>query len=221
MAVNLSGMTVVCLFLAQGPCTGNQQSLAHSRLWDAVVGFLHVFAHMQMKLSQVKSLSSVSLDETLYTVIIGKLNTLSRVRMLSFLDDFFINLLHDFFFKSFFFNKRILCKLTIGGSRYSNLRIKDKGIDYNGEIKEYSHQTLYILQSFIDLHFNDYSLGFSSSIHIIGRGFVICSKSLVKERQFSYRVINKQLFSKDDIHQLTGHLTSKAKEKKIAVQLGK
>ncbi|KAM4598949.1 ryanodine receptor 2 [Fundulus diaphanus] len=36
----------------QGPCSGNQQSLAHSRLWDAVVGFLHVFAHMQMKLSQ-------------------------------------------------------------------------------------------------------------------------------------------------------------------------
>ncbi|XP_068576132.1 ryanodine receptor 2 isoform X5 [Cebidichthys violaceus] len=36
----------------QGPCCGNQQSLAHSRLWDAVVGFLHVFAHMQMKLSQ-------------------------------------------------------------------------------------------------------------------------------------------------------------------------
>ncbi|XP_071766090.2 ryanodine receptor 2-like [Centroberyx gerrardi] len=36
----------------QGPCTGNQQSLAHSRLWDAIVGFLHVFAHMQMKLSQ-------------------------------------------------------------------------------------------------------------------------------------------------------------------------
>ncbi|XP_051937189.1 ryanodine receptor 2 [Hippocampus zosterae] len=36
----------------QGPCNGNQQSLAHSRLWDAVVGFLHVFAHMQMKLSR-------------------------------------------------------------------------------------------------------------------------------------------------------------------------
>lgn len=45
---------VVCLL--QGPCTGNQQSLAHSRLWDAVVGFLHVFAHMQMKLSQVNEL---------------------------------------------------------------------------------------------------------------------------------------------------------------------
>ncbi|KAM6956587.1 ryanodine receptor 2-like [Aplochiton taeniatus] len=39
----------------QGPCTGNQQSLAHSRLWDAVVGFLHVFACMQMKLSQDSS----------------------------------------------------------------------------------------------------------------------------------------------------------------------
>ncbi|XP_053538759.1 ryanodine receptor 2 isoform X6 [Ictalurus punctatus] len=39
----------------QGPCTGNQQSLAHSRLWDAVVGFLHVFAHMQRKLSQDSS----------------------------------------------------------------------------------------------------------------------------------------------------------------------
>ncbi|XP_056903963.1 ryanodine receptor 2-like isoform X5 [Takifugu flavidus] len=36
----------------QGPCAGNQESLAHSRLWDAVVGFLHVFAHMQMKLPQ-------------------------------------------------------------------------------------------------------------------------------------------------------------------------
>uniref|UniRef100_A0A8C5PNN5 Ryanodine receptor 1 n=1 Tax=Leptobrachium leishanense TaxID=445787 RepID=A0A8C5PNN5_9ANUR len=39
----------------QGPCTGNQQSLAHSRLWDAVVGFLHVFAHMIMKLAQDSS----------------------------------------------------------------------------------------------------------------------------------------------------------------------
>ncbi|KAG7228617.1 hypothetical protein INR49_013303 [Caranx melampygus] len=40
------------IVLIQGPCIGNQESLAHSRLWDAVVGFLHVFAHMQMKLSQ-------------------------------------------------------------------------------------------------------------------------------------------------------------------------
>lgn len=42
-------------FARQGPCTGNQQSLAHSRLWDAVVGFLHVFAHMMMKLAQVRA----------------------------------------------------------------------------------------------------------------------------------------------------------------------
>lgn len=42
-------------FATQGPCTGNQQSLAHSRLWDAVVGFLHVFAHMMMKLAQVRT----------------------------------------------------------------------------------------------------------------------------------------------------------------------
>ncbi|CDQ96968.1 unnamed protein product, partial [Oncorhynchus mykiss] len=43
----------------QGPCIGNQQSLAHSRLWDAVVGFLHVFANMQMKLSQVIQLRTI------------------------------------------------------------------------------------------------------------------------------------------------------------------
>ena len=35
----------------QGPCHGNQQTLAQSRLWDAVVGFLHVFAHLQEKLA--------------------------------------------------------------------------------------------------------------------------------------------------------------------------
>ncbi|XP_063957489.1 ryanodine receptor 2-like isoform X2 [Lytechinus pictus] len=36
----------------QGPCSGNQLALAHSRLWDAVVGFLHIFANLQKKLSQ-------------------------------------------------------------------------------------------------------------------------------------------------------------------------
>ncbi|KAK7926103.1 hypothetical protein WMY93_008413 [Mugilogobius chulae] len=45
----------------QGPCTGNQQSLAHSRLWDAIVGFLHVFAHMMMKLAQGKDSSQIGL----------------------------------------------------------------------------------------------------------------------------------------------------------------
>ncbi|XP_064623398.1 ryanodine receptor-like isoform X6 [Lineus longissimus] len=36
----------------QGPCLGNQLALAHSRLWDAVGGFLYIFAHMQEKLSK-------------------------------------------------------------------------------------------------------------------------------------------------------------------------
>lgn len=50
----------------QGPCTGNQQSLAHSRLWDAVVGFLHVFAHMMMKLAQVRNMPLKSLIFNLF-----------------------------------------------------------------------------------------------------------------------------------------------------------
>lgn len=36
----------------QGPCSLNQQALAHSRLWDAVGGFLFLFANMQSKLSK-------------------------------------------------------------------------------------------------------------------------------------------------------------------------
>uniref|UniRef100_T1J5U5 B30.2/SPRY domain-containing protein n=1 Tax=Strigamia maritima TaxID=126957 RepID=T1J5U5_STRMM len=39
----------------QGPCLLNQQALAHSRLWDAVVGFMFLFAHMQNKLSKHSS----------------------------------------------------------------------------------------------------------------------------------------------------------------------
>ncbi|XP_055318049.1 ryanodine receptor isoform X5 [Sitodiplosis mosellana] len=39
----------------QGPCTLNQQALAHSRLWDAVGGFLFLFSHMQDKLSRHSS----------------------------------------------------------------------------------------------------------------------------------------------------------------------
>lgn len=39
----------------QGPCVGNQQTLAHSRLWDAVGGFLFLFSHMQDKLSKHSS----------------------------------------------------------------------------------------------------------------------------------------------------------------------
>jgi hypothetical protein len=40
------------VYLIQGPCVGNQNTLAHSRLWDAVVGFWHVFAQLQCKLSK-------------------------------------------------------------------------------------------------------------------------------------------------------------------------
>jgi ryanodine receptor 2 len=36
----------------QGPCVGNQLTLAHSRLWDAIGGFLYIFANMQDKLSK-------------------------------------------------------------------------------------------------------------------------------------------------------------------------
>lgn len=39
----------------QGPCTLNQQALAHSRLWDAVGGFWFLFSHIQEKLSKHSS----------------------------------------------------------------------------------------------------------------------------------------------------------------------
>ena len=48
----------------QGPCPQNQLALANSRLWDAIAGFLYIFAHMQRKLSQVRYLSLVFLAIT-------------------------------------------------------------------------------------------------------------------------------------------------------------
>lgn len=56
----------------QGPCTGNQQSLAHSRLWDAVVGFLHVFAHMMMKLAQVRNINFINFQSFSFLVFISR-----------------------------------------------------------------------------------------------------------------------------------------------------
>ncbi|OON18966.1 EF hand, partial [Opisthorchis viverrini] len=38
--------------MGKGPCVGNQLALAHSRLWDAVGGFIYVSAQMQDKLSR-------------------------------------------------------------------------------------------------------------------------------------------------------------------------
>lgn len=118
-----SGMLLlVCLL--QGPCTGNQQSLAHSRLWDAVVGFLHVFAHMQMKLSQVNQLLPSSiLNDRWDTVVTGRGNTLSFVRILSFLD--YVLYISYSTLDSTFLNKRIWCKLGISESHYSKLRTRD------------------------------------------------------------------------------------------------
>ena len=48
----ISDLTVCIHCIHQGPCQGNQLTLAHSRLWDAVGGFLFIFAHMQDKLSR-------------------------------------------------------------------------------------------------------------------------------------------------------------------------
>lgn len=45
----------------QGPCPGNQLALAQSRLWDAVGGFLFLFANMQDKLSKAKEPSQLDL----------------------------------------------------------------------------------------------------------------------------------------------------------------
>ena len=45
---------ILFLLIFQGPCAQNQLALAHSRLWDAVGGFLYIFAQMQDKLSKVR-----------------------------------------------------------------------------------------------------------------------------------------------------------------------
>ncbi|XP_055337214.1 ryanodine receptor-like isoform X3 [Paramacrobiotus metropolitanus] len=45
----------------QGPCPGNQLTLAHSRLWDAVGGFFFLFAHMTDKLAKAKETSQLDM----------------------------------------------------------------------------------------------------------------------------------------------------------------
>ena len=45
-------MRNITRLIFQGPCVGNQMSLANSRLWDAVNGFFFLFAHMMDKLSK-------------------------------------------------------------------------------------------------------------------------------------------------------------------------
>ena len=46
----------------QGPCVGNQLTLAHSRLWDAIGGFLYIFANLQDKLSKDPSQTELLRD---------------------------------------------------------------------------------------------------------------------------------------------------------------
>lgn len=62
----------------QGPCTLNQQALAHSRLWDAVGGFLFLFSHMQDKLSRHSSQNDLltelnSLQNDMITMMLSML----------------------------------------------------------------------------------------------------------------------------------------------------
>lgn len=62
----------------QGPCTLNQQALAHSRLWDAVGGFLFLFSHMQDKLSRHLSQNDLltelnSLQKDMITMMLSML----------------------------------------------------------------------------------------------------------------------------------------------------
>jgi len=62
----------------QGPCVKNQEALAHSRLWDAVSGFLQVFAVLQRKLyrdtSQMELLRELlGLQEEMFILLLSML----------------------------------------------------------------------------------------------------------------------------------------------------
>lgn len=79
----------------QGPCTLNQQALAHSRLWDAVGGFLFLFSHMQDKLSKHSSQND----------LLTELNNLQKdmiTMMLSMLEGNVVNGMHICVFSSRF-----------------------------------------------------------------------------------------------------------------------
>ena len=65
-------------YLPKGPCVLNQEALSHSRLWDAVSGFLHIFAVLQRKLykdtSQVELLRELlSLQEEMFILLLSML----------------------------------------------------------------------------------------------------------------------------------------------------
>ena len=68
----------------QGPCVPNQETLARSRLLDAVSGFLQVFAVLQRKLyrdtSQVELLRELlGLQEEMFILLLSMLEGLPCV----------------------------------------------------------------------------------------------------------------------------------------------
>ena len=72
-------LSICCLpLLLQGPCVQNQETLARSRLLDAVFGFLQVFAVLQRKLykdtSQVELLRELlALQEEMFILLLSML----------------------------------------------------------------------------------------------------------------------------------------------------
>lgn len=69
---------ILFLFCTQGPCVKNQEALARSRLWDAVSGFIHVFAVLQRKLykdtSQMELLRELlGLQEEMFILLLSML----------------------------------------------------------------------------------------------------------------------------------------------------
>lgn len=64
--------------ISQGPCVKNQEALSRSRLWDAVSGFLHIFAVLQRKLykdtSQMELLRELlRLQEEMFILLLAML----------------------------------------------------------------------------------------------------------------------------------------------------
>lgn len=82
----------------QGPCAQNQQALAHSRLWDAVGGFLFLFSHMQDKLSkhssQVDLLKELlNLQKDMITMMLSMLEGIIKIEMILMLNDYFLRII--------------------------------------------------------------------------------------------------------------------------------
>lgn len=74
-------------FPIQGPCVKNQDALAHSRLWDAISGFIHIFAVLQRKLykdtSQLELLRELlGLQEELFILLLSLLEGLVMLLVL-------------------------------------------------------------------------------------------------------------------------------------------